>query len=226
MELPSVPSKRITPLVIALLSKNPFRTMVPPGFDWLLAFDSSRINLGSWWELAPIETAVSVNITSPVPSSFAILSLSSTPAALAFNCNGGKYVSSSDSTTRALPAVSPVPASRTIIPSPELSASNTSLLPLSSTNWYLEVSITLLSDILAIISLPSLKLSSNRISSESPVSIVTLTTSSNVVSSNPVVESQSLTVPVCVVSVLAAAKVPVTSFKTKLALKVKSGAVE
>ena len=36
-------------------------------------------------------------------------------------------------------------------------------------------------------------------------------------------ESNPLTVPVCVVSVFSAAKVPVTSLRTKCALKVKSG---
>ena len=52
---------------------------------------------------------------------------------------------------------------------------------------------------------------------------VVLTTFSNVVSRICVLASQPLTVPVWVVRVFAFAKVPVTSFKTKWALRVASG---
>ena len=75
-----------------------------------------------------------------------------------------------------------------------------------------------------LISLPTRKLSSKAIPSSSFVSNVNLITSSKVVVSIFFVESKDTTVPVCVVKVLPKAKVPVTSFNVKLALKVSYGA--
>ena len=164
---------------------------------------------------------------SPVPDSFAIPSPTLVPSLeVVSNCIGGKNVLSSASTTMGLPALSEfifVPL-RTIYPSSVSSALRTIRLPSASTIWSPSSAELFIPTVVSLTSPAILRLSSNAISSSSPVSRITLTTSSIVVSSTLVVELKSLTVPVCVVSVLAAVKVPDISLRTKLALNCTSGA--
>ena len=189
---------------------------------------SSRIILSNWRSSPspPRDTAVSDKRTSPVPSSFVIPSPILVPSLAPYsNCNGGKNESFGDSRTIALPDVSSSPPSRTIYPCCHSSASKTILLPSASTIWSSSSIDRFIPIVVTLTSLPTLKLSSRAIPSLSPVSNVDLTTSSKVVVKTLLVESHTLTIPVWVVRVFAASKVPVTSFKVKFARNSINGAV-
>ena len=77
--------------------------------------------------------------------------------------------------------------------------------------------------VLTLLSPATLLPSSSRNPSLSPISNVFRTTSSKVVVKTLLVESHPLTVPVCVVRVFPAVKVPDTSFNVKLARNVIAG---
>ena len=176
--------------------------------------------------LSPRDSAVSNTRISPVPDSFAMPSPIEVPSLeLVSNCIGGKNSLSGTSWIIALPEVCPVPASRIIYPSRVSSAFKAILIPSTSTILSSSSKERFIPIVVTLTSLPTLKESSRAISSSSPVSNVTLTTSSNDVFNILVDESNDEMVPVWVVRVLLAAKVPVISLRVKFALNTNSGAL-